>query len=305
MQQTILILNASGPPAGELADALRQDLVARCGGLDLDIQTAVSSQALYDGVIRGCHENAAVIVDPGAAPDAALTAAYRYALRVTADRSVPFIEVRDANVFAGSEDTTVSPYEAVGRMGLVAGFGRAGYALAIHAVARRIGLTPPEDVDTGKARAPARTRARICYVNGPNLNLLGTREPEIYGSDTLEDIAERCRTAGARAGYAVDFLQSNYEGQLVDWIQAAIGTTDALVVNAGAYTHTSIAIHDALRAFDGFAVELHISNPHAREAFRHRSYVATAADAVVLGLGADGYELLVPVLREVVHVSTT
>ena len=146
-------------------------------------------------------------------------------------------------------------------------------------------------------------RRRLCYINGPNLNLLGTREPEIYGSDTLEDLAERCRAVGAQAGFAVDFLQSNHEGQLVDWIQAAISATDAIVINAAAYTHTSIAIHDASRAYDGFAVELHISNPHARETFRHHSYVAPAADAVVMGIGSIAYDLIIPVLSEMLPVS--
>jgi 3-dehydroquinate dehydratase-2 len=305
-QQTILILNASGPANGETPDALRRDCAAISDELGLAVEFAFAdgAQALYDGVVRGCRDTAAVIVDPGTAPDAAVTAAYRYALRVTANRTLPFVELREFNIFAGNEDAVVSPYEAVGRMGLVAGFGRVGYALAIHAVARRLGLTTRGGADTETAGS-ARTRTRIGYINGPNLNLLGTREPEIYGSDTLENIAERCRDAGARTGYAVDFLQSNHEGQIVDWIQATIGTTDALIVNAGAYTHTSIAIHDALRAYDGFAVELHISNPHARETFRHRSYVATAVDAVVLGLGPAGYELLVPVLGEVLRSRPT
>jgi 3-dehydroquinate dehydratase-2 len=138
----------------------------------------------------------------------------------------------------------------------------------------------------------------IYVINGPNLNLLGTREPDIYGHDTLDDIATRCVDLGKQYGIDVVFLQSNHEGKIVDWIQEAIGSADAIVINAAAYTHTSVAIHDALRAFRGYIVELHISNPHLREAFRHVSYVSTAADAVVAGLGTMGYELVVQDLCE-------
>ncbi|MEM7084249.1 MAG: type II 3-dehydroquinate dehydratase [Pseudomonadota bacterium] len=130
----------------------------------------------------------------------------------------------------------------------------------------------------------------ILVLNGPNLNLLGTREPEIYGSDTLDDIAERCRQRAQRANANVEFRQSNYEGKLVDWIQEAIGQFDALIINPAAYTHTSIALHDALLCYGGLKIELHISNPHLREPFRHHSHVSTAADVVIMGLGVAGYE---------------
>ncbi len=139
----------------------------------------------------------------------------------------------------------------------------------------------------------------VVVINGPNLNLLGTREPEIYGSDTLADIAGRCIKRGAKCGLQVGFKQSNHEGEIVTWIQDAIEDgTNALVINAGAYTHTSIAIHDALRAYNGYTVELHISNPHNREAFRHVSFVSPAADAVIAGLGIKGYELVIEMLGE-------
>ncbi len=138
---------------------------------------------------------------------------------------------------------------------------------------------------------------RIYIINGPNLNLLGRREPGIYGSDTLEDIELRCREAGAAADLDIEFRQSNHEGQIVDWIQEAIDDADAIVINAAAYTHTSVAIHDALLAYPGYVVELHISNPHLRESFRHVSYVSTAADAVVAGLGTVGYELIIPIVK--------
>ena len=133
--------------------------------------------------------------------------------------------------------------------------------------------------------------ARVFLLNGPNLNLLGTREPEIYGAETLADIEARCHAAAARLGLALDFRQSNAEGTLVDWSQEARRAPEALILNAGAYTHTSVAILDALKAYDGLKIELHLSNPHRREDFRHRSYVAPAADGVVAGFGALGYEL--------------
>ena len=133
--------------------------------------------------------------------------------------------------------------------------------------------------------------ARVFLLNGPNLNLLGMREPEIYGAETLADIEGRCRAAAGRLDLALDFRQSNAEGTLVDWIQEARGAAEALILNAGAYTHSSVAILDALKAYDGLKIELHLSNPHRREDFRHRSYVALAADGVVAGFGALGYEL--------------
>ena len=129
----------------------------------------------------------------------------------------------------------------------------------------------------------------IHVINGPNLNLLGKREPEIYGSDTLASIEQQCRKIVEEAGDDVVFLQSNHEGEIVEWIQGSIGRADVIVINAGAYTHTSVAIHDALRVYDGRIIELHISNPHARESFRHNSYISSTANAVVVGLGVSGY----------------
>jgi 3-dehydroquinate dehydratase-2 len=137
---------------------------------------------------------------------------------------------------------------------------------------------------------------KVSIINGPNLNLLGTREPEIYGHETLADVAQRCRTLGAELGIEINFQQSNFEGQLVEWIQEAIGTTDAIVINAAAYTHTSVAIHDALKSYKGYKIELHISNPHLRESFRHVSYVSPVVDAVVAGIGTDGYSHVIEML---------
>ena len=138
----------------------------------------------------------------------------------------------------------------------------------------------------------------IYVINGPNINLLGTREPEIYGSETLDDIEKKCLEQGVKDGHIIKFMQSNYEGEIVEWIQNAIKEkVDAIVINAAAYTHTSIAIHDALKSFSGFKIELHISNPHLRETFRHVSYISLAVDAVVAGLGPNGYSHVIELLN--------
>ena len=139
----------------------------------------------------------------------------------------------------------------------------------------------------------------IYVINGPNINLLGTREPEIYGNETLEGIAKDCQEKASKDDHVVKFMQSNYEGEIVEWIQdAIIQKVDAIVINAAAYTHTSIAIHDALKSYSGYKVELHISNPHLRESFRHVSFVSSVVDAVVAGLGADGYSHAIDLLPE-------
>ena len=129
----------------------------------------------------------------------------------------------------------------------------------------------------------------IYVLNGPNLNLLGTREPEIYGSETLENIESRLQALSN--GRKIVFRQSNHEGELVDWVQEASKEAAALIVNAGAYTHTSVALHDALRACDPPILEVHLSNPAARESFRKRNYVAPLAKGTIAGFGAQGYEL--------------
>jgi len=131
----------------------------------------------------------------------------------------------------------------------------------------------------------------VFILNGPNLNLLGSREPEIYGHATLDDIAARCEMVASRLDLALVFRQSNHEGALVDWVQEARGRADAVIVNAGGFTHTSVAILDALRAYEGLKIELHLSNPAAREPFRRHSYVALGSDAVIAGLGPVGYEI--------------
>ena len=133
----------------------------------------------------------------------------------------------------------------------------------------------------------------IFLLNGPNLNLLGQREPEIYGRETLADLEARARARAEAHGLTLDFRQTNGEGELVTWIQEARTGAVALIINAAAYTHTSVAVHDALKALPIPVVELHLSNPHRREAFRHRSYVSFAATGVIAGFGAHGYELAI------------
>ncbi|WP_312719792.1 type II 3-dehydroquinate dehydratase [Mobilicoccus sp.] len=134
------------------------------------------------------------------------------------------------------------------------------------------------------------TRPLVGVLNGPNLNLLGTRQPEIYGRTSLADIEARCGRMGRELGLAVECAQSNHEGALVDQVQEWRSRASAFVVNAAAYTHTSIALRDALLATDLPFVEVHLSNVHAREEFRHHSYLADVAIAVIAGCGADGYE---------------
>ena len=132
--------------------------------------------------------------------------------------------------------------------------------------------------------------SRVVHLfNGPNLNLLGQREPAIYGTETLADVEEAATGLGGELGLEVRCFQSNHEGQLVDWIQEARGVAAGIVINPGAYSHTSVAILDALSAFEGPVIEVHISNIHKREAFRHHSYVSHRADGVIAGCGTDGY----------------
>jgi 3-dehydroquinate dehydratase-2 len=128
-------------------------------------------------------------------------------------------------------------------------------------------------------------------LNGPNLNLLGKRQPAIYGADTLADVERDCRETAGALGLDIRFEQSNHEGQIVDWIHEAREAAAGIVINPAAYTHTSVAILDALNAFDGPVIEVHISNVHKRESFRHHSYVSLRADGVIAGCGVQGYAL--------------
>ena len=136
--------------------------------------------------------------------------------------------------------------------------------------------------------------SKLIYIlNGPNLNLLGKRQPEIYGSTTLADIEADCREEAKERGVEIRALQSNWEGQIVDWIHEAREDGAAIIINAGALTHTSVAVLDALNTFEGPVVELHISQVHKREEFRHFSYISKRADAVMAGFGAGGYRIAV------------
>jgi 3-dehydroquinate dehydratase-2 len=134
---------------------------------------------------------------------------------------------------------------------------------------------------------------KILVANGPNLNLLGEREPAVYGRTTLADIEKSCRRRAKSLGLAVDFRQSNHEGELVTWIQEARRGHGGIIINAGAYSHTSVAILDALQAFEAPIIEVHLSNIFRREAFRHHSYVSRAASGVICGFGGFGYVLAV------------
>jgi 3-dehydroquinate dehydratase-2 len=135
-------------------------------------------------------------------------------------------------------------------------------------------------------------------LNGPNLNLLGKREPDIYGTETLADIQTLCEQEANKYGVSIDFRQSNHEGELVSWLHEAREKHDAVILNAGAYSHTSVAILDALQALPVPVIEVHLSNIYKREAFRHHSFVSAAAKGVICGLGSKGYVLAVQALAE-------
>ncbi len=140
----------------------------------------------------------------------------------------------------------------------------------------------------------------ILILNGPNLNLLGMREPNLYGAGTLEDVEKDCRQVAAPLGLEVDFHQSNHEGELIGWIQDARENAVGIIINPAAYSHTSIGIPDALRAVDLPVIEVHISNIFARESFRHHSHVSAVANGVICGLGLAGYTLAVSALNELI-----
>ena len=139
---------------------------------------------------------------------------------------------------------------------------------------------------------------RVLVLNGPNLNMLGTREPGIYGAHTLGDVEALCQATGDELGLSIDFRQSNHEGELVTWIQQAQTSADAILINPAAYSHTSVAIHDALKAVGLPVAEVHLSNIHQREAFRHHSYVSAVAAGVICGFGVTGYRLSLIALAE-------
>jgi 3-dehydroquinate dehydratase II len=140
----------------------------------------------------------------------------------------------------------------------------------------------------------------IYLMNGPNLNLLGLRQPEIYGRETLADVEASVAALAADLGLSIEAMQSNHEGQLVDWIHAARENSAGIIINPGAYSHTSVAILDALNAFEGPVLEVHISNIHKRDAFRHHSFVSSRAEGVIAGFGTEGYLLALRRMRSLV-----
>ena len=144
--------------------------------------------------------------------------------------------------------------------------------------------------------------AKLLLINGPNLNLLGTREPEIYGSTTLDDVEQMLRKQAAAAGHSLDCFQSNHEGAIVDALHDARGQVDFVIINPGAYTHTSIAIRDAFSATQLPFIEVHLSNIHARESFREHSYLSAIAQGIIMGLGVNGYQLALAAAIEQIKV---
>ena len=142
----------------------------------------------------------------------------------------------------------------------------------------------------------------VTVLNGPNLNLLGKREPEIYGSETLADVEADCRRIGAELKLEIEFRQSNREYEIIDWIHGCRGRAAGIVINPAAFTHTSVAILDALNAFEGPIIEVHISNVHKREDFRHHSYVSGVASGVIVGCGTEGYALALRRIATVIGV---
>ncbi|MBI4723740.1 MAG: type II 3-dehydroquinate dehydratase [Rhodomicrobium sp.] len=143
----------------------------------------------------------------------------------------------------------------------------------------------------------------IFVLNGPNLNLIGEREPEVYGFETLAVIEESLRKQAAAAGFEVVFRQTNHEGVLIDWVQEARHSASALILNAGAYTHTSVAVLDALRALSLPVIEVHLSNIFKRDPFRHHSFISTAATGVICGFGAQSYRLALSAIIEILNLS--
>jgi 3-dehydroquinate dehydratase-2 len=144
----------------------------------------------------------------------------------------------------------------------------------------------------------------VFILNGPNLNLLGVRDPSVYGHDTLADIEERCLARAAALDLQIEFRQTNHEGQLVDWIQEARESAEGVILNAGALTHTSVAVLDALSAAGLPIIEVHLSNIFRRESFRHHSYVSLAANGVICGLGAQGYELALDAIAQLIEAES-
>jgi len=154
-------------------------------------------------------------------------------------------------------------------------------------------------------KAPMAPLPVIFILNGPNLNMLGRREPAVYGSETLADIETACHRRATLLNLSVDFRQSNHEGDLVTWVQDARAHAAGIILNAGAYTHTSVALHDAIRTIEQPAIEVHLSNIHAREPFRHHSYIAPVTVGIIAGFGIQGYVLALDALYRILARTKT
>ena len=144
----------------------------------------------------------------------------------------------------------------------------------------------------------------VYILNGPNLNLLGRRQPQIYGNETLADVERGCTALAGELGLTLRFLQSNWEGQIIDWIHEGREEAGGIVINPGAFTHTSVAIMDALNTFEPPVIEVHISNVHKRESFRHHSYISLRADGIIVGCGIQGYQLALRRMAALVSAGT-
>ena len=147
-------------------------------------------------------------------------------------------------------------------------------------------------------------RATIFVLNGPNLNMLGVREPHLYGTDTLADIEAACAERAGELDLEIDFRQSNHEGQIVDWIQEARQGADGVVINPAGFTHTSVAVHDALKLLEVPVIEVHLSNIHRREEWRHHSYISLVATGIIMGLGSQGYLLALDAMARILEATT-
>lgn len=292
----LLFLN--GPGSEQSEESRRQHFISRCNAhcqalnLEFAYRWADNHEQLATLLItESCNFNA-VIIDTGTQLLPANKEDIEEALLSLGTNAPIVIEAHSENIIRYEESAAQPLSAADSGLGLVCGLGLGSHLLAIDAVQQQLAQSL-----MAAERGPKPISAVV--INGPNLNLLGTREPDIYGHDTLAAIAERCTLLGDACDVQLEFLQSNYEGQIVDWIQESINKVDAIIINAGAYTHTSVAIHDALKAYSGFIIELHISNPHLRESFRHTSYVSLAADAIVAGLGVSAYEHCIRLLPSI------
>ncbi len=265
-------------------------------GFNLDFRQIDNEEKMIRCIEKHSENVDAFIISPLAGSTTASSQSERFqkVILEMALQDKPVIEVYVKNIFRQDPKTNEPLQIPDSNMGFVCGLGINSYRLAIKALGQR--LNNNNNLINPRQITPGDIIRKVFVINGPNINLLGTREPKIYGKDTLDDIASQCITGGKKRALDIEFMQSNSEGEMVDFIQRAIHLADALLINAGAYTHTSLAIHDALRAYQGLKIELHISNPHLREKFRHFSYVSLAVDGVVAGLGVTGYDLLIDAL---------